>query len=135
MTGTIAVSSREETLKSFFSDAAEDPEPQTSVARQFDGWAICFKENDFGGDVYHNILSVFHDNMEFKQSEFDTPAKRTGRPRKVDRAASYYVKLFPHGHGQLTWEMATQKVVEVTGEAISAQSLAREINQRSGLQG
>lgn len=131
LTGTISVAEREHLIRLFGHDADEDVEPQSRVARNFEGWAICFDKLDFPRDEGElaldlGISSDFH--LDFGAAN-EKP--KAGRPSLQFQALEGYRQAFPKGHRDASWKVVEARVAEVVGRRISVKTIQRALDKNA----
>lgn len=128
ITGTISVVSREAQILKFAYDEDEYALEQLKVARQFDGWAICFPRNTFPPNerVFAEILGLNSPMLEFTGRTAGNDRK-IGRPYLQDQARQAYFSAFPEGHGDISWSAVEDRVAELARRRISAKTIRRAI--------
>jgi hypothetical protein len=126
-TGTICVRKREHLIRQYAHEADEDIEHQLFVASQFEGWAICVREDDFPATDDEFLLDIGLEGERFTLAEPERRRGSSGRPRLQDRARSAYRALFPQGHGAVPWKVVESQVSDFAGRSISAKTIQRAI--------
>lgn len=137
VTGVISVKKRLQDIREIAEsvDEDEDMETQIDVALNFDGWAICLKEDECPktDDEFFERISYFGERFIFPNPQDDKPMptrKFGGRPRKIDTAIIAYNNAFENGHGDLTWKEVAEFLRTDFNLSIHHETLARAVNSR-----
>ena len=85
------------------------------------GWSVCFKEDECEISI-PALMALHHSQHENFPSN--------GRPRLQERAYETYKRLYPYGHGKLTWKEVILEL-ERNGCSVSPDTLKRAISSNS----
>ena len=130
ITGTICVQGRIDAIKNAAKDADEYIDIQLDIAKRFDGWAVCFSEDEFPlteQEFFEKIGLLDEIYVSGQQST----SLSIGRPRLQEIAKEAYQAIYPAGHGGEPWKIVETRVAEVAGRPISYKTIKRAIGQRS----
>lgn len=98
----------------------------------FDGAALAIAESDFpSADVLDQFLTK--DAIpEYVGGDAEEELVRTtiGRPRKQEMALASYQKLYPDGHGHMTWKAVSQAITRDVKSMVSVTTLQRALGLR-----
>lgn len=129
ITGTISVKTRRHEIRVFSHQADEDVEHQIAVAENFDGWAVCFSEEDIPKDVGGLCKALGVQEPFIEEAEPCLRQLKRGRPYLQDSARDAYRSVYPNGHGSVPWVEVEDNVAALMGRRVSSKTIRRAVSE------
>ncbi|RJE83233.1 hypothetical protein [Paracoccus onubensis] len=98
------------------------------IVRNFDGWAICVKPDEFPKDIDELLSGIGFDYPRFEVNASNNAIGRKGRPQLQNIALEAYKLAYPNGHGSTHWSVVEDQIEEVAGRRISQKTIKRALD-------
>lgn len=93
-----------------------------ATLERYQGWSICFKSGEIPADI--KTLKEWITNAD------DHSPARVGRPSTKADVLEAYARVFPSGHGSLSWKETVRRLEPLLRTPTSPSTLRRALGER-----